>query len=198
MLDADEQPFDVYRVVQFFKCNEHISNDDIKHTIIQQLVKALDKISNFADEPQYALLGLVQYCLLAPTYLQVPYRDDQQLNEQNKMLKIQCYQQQRWNKLMEMIEKEQNKHNERELRRNHNTSSAPTQTGRPKQQQIPESKENDNTRTFINDTPTNRFVEPFDLTAIAKNVQNMKYYDADTEDTIKCRLRRCVKKANEG
>ena len=28
IIDADRRPFDVYRVIRYFKCNEHIKNED--------------------------------------------------------------------------------------------------------------------------------------------------------------------------
>ena len=167
--------------------------------MIHELTKALHKISQFHNNPQSALIGLIQYRLLAPTYLQVPYRDDYQINRQNKLLKIQFYEQQRWNKLMAIIEQEQNKHNERELRRINNLSPAtqnainPTTTApNPTEQKYPENN------TFINNLRSPPYTEPLDFNAIAQSAQRMKYFEDDAETTIKSRIRRCIKKAKKG
>ena len=197
ILDADNQPFDVYRTLQFIKCNEHIYNDEVKHTVINKLTKSLHKIAKFHTNPQLAMIGLLQYRLLAPTYLQVPYRDDYQINRKNKLLKIQYYEQQRWNKLMDMIEQEQNKHNERELRRinnlNRSNNDKPIRSNtNPTEQKYADSN------TFINDTQSQPFADPLDLNAIAHSAQRMKYYEDDTEKTIKQRIKRSIKKAKKG
>ena len=151
----------------------------------------MDKIAKFNTNPQNAILGLVQYRLLALTYLQVPYRDDHQINKRNKLLKIQYYEQQQWNKLMAIIENEQQKHNDRELRRsNNNQSNASTSTN------IDDHKQSN--PSFINDTQPTRYTEPLDLNSIANTAQQMKYYDNDSENTIKNRIRRCLNKAKKG
>ena len=210
-MDADQQPFDAYRVLQHFKCDEHILNDTTKYTIIKTLTDALHKIAKFQQDPKTAITGLIQYRLLAPTYLLVPYRDDIQLIKQNKLKRIQHYEQKRWNKLLNMIEYEQQKHNDRELRRNNNITndnnahngscSTPRNiSSEDDQKQILDT--NTQTRTaqhiFVDSTRSSPYQEPIDLNAVANNVQQMKYYHDDSENTIKQRIRRSIKKAKKG
>ena len=156
ILDADQQPFDSHRTLQYFKCDEQTT----KYTIIKKLTEALDEISKVQHDAKTATLGLVQYRLLASTYLLVPCRDDMQLNKQNKLKRIQYYEQKRWNKLTAMLEHEQQKHDDRELRKNHrnnntpdhhqhNNNAAPTD----EQKQIQPSQDNDtstNHHQFVN------------------------------------------------
>ena len=121
IIDAEGKPFDVDRVIKYVKCNEHVIDDGIKHQIVQDLVIALKKAIQYDENVAEAIEGLIQYRLLAPTSLQVPYRaDDISRNKLNKLQKIQFYHQKQWNRLMDLIDNEQYKHDQRELRRINN------------------------------------------------------------------------------
>ena len=205
MMDGDQQAFDIYRVLHSFQCDEHIYSETIKYDIIKKLTEAMDKISKFHRDPGTATPGLVQYRLLAPTYLHVPYRDDNQLNKQNKLRKIQYHEQKGWNKLLNIIEYEQQKHNDRELRRNNNilnNNSNNMLTFEDDQKQITEHEHNNNATNqqhcFVDSTRPSPYREPIDLNAVANNVQNMKYHHDDDENAVKQRIRRCTKKAKKG
>ena len=121
IIDAEGKPFDVYRVIRYIKCNENASDEGVKHQIVSDLKVALKKVIEYDVHNPTAIEGLMQYRLLAPTYVQRPYRsDDAARNKLNKLQKVQYHHQKKWNRLMEMIEHEQTKHDQRELRRINN------------------------------------------------------------------------------
>ena len=54
------------------------------------------------------------------------------------------------------------------------------------------------TTSFINDNQTTQHQTPLDINAIANDVEGMKYYEGDDTNTIKQRLKRCIKKVKKG
>ena len=117
-----------------------------------------------------------------------------------------------------MLECEQQKRNDRELRRSNNilqqqsssndTPSDPNAMNAtsadckyPCQDDLKQATTTNNhscnQNLFINDTQPTRYNEPFDLNAIANAAKEMEYYTDDDEVSIKQRIRRCLNKAKK-
>lgn len=106
---------------------------------------------------------------------------------------------------MNLIEMEQQKHNDRKLRPNMSQINQPNAPSAStiipdaddhKASQIPTTQRKP-PQPFINQSHANKFKEPLDLNFIAKNVQNVKYYHDDDQSVIRNRLRRSIKRAKK-
>ena len=84
IIDADRRPVDVYRVLQYFKCNEHVTNEDTKAEMLHLMVNACNQIAQFNDNPVIAMQGLIQYRLIGPAYTLIPYRSDEHAANQRR------------------------------------------------------------------------------------------------------------------
>ena len=202
IIDADRRHFDIRRIMRYFKMNENVTNAETKGHIIKHLVDAINKIAKYISDPITVMQGLIQYRLLGPTYLLAPYRSDEvTINQRDRKLRIQFYMNRQWNQLMNMIEREQDKHDQRELRRIKNMQNVDSKidvVDEIKCEQKICGTKNLNSSHFINDVTMNRHKMPADINSIAINVSNMKYYDDDDVGTIKHRMKRCIKKAQRG
>ena len=109
---------------------------------------------------------------------------------------------------MEMIDNEQDKHDDRELRRINNMkqqnqdqydSDNDQQTEESKQQSPASNTATTGTRTpFVNTTQVQPHLDPVDINAIAENAENVKHFEDDDEHVIRNRIKRCITKAQRG
>ena len=99
-----------------------------------------------------------------------------------------------------MIEEEQNKHDDRELRRSQNLSTHIDADDVKYAHDDHKSQSNASltTTAFINDNNNQQHQAPLDINAIADDVEAMKYFEGDNTNTIKQRLKRSIKKAKKG
>ena len=101
VINADGRPIDVYRTMNYIKCNEIVDDDSIKHQIVQDLNASLKKITMYSTNYAVAMQGMLQYRFIGPVHLQIPYRSKYTArNKANSLQKIQYYKQKRWNLLM--------------------------------------------------------------------------------------------------
>ena len=112
IVDADRLHFDIGRVLRYWKCNEEVKDDETKTDIMHIMTDAIAKIAQFNVNLNVAMEGLIQYALVGPTYLLDPYRrSEAAANIKQRKLRTQYL------KLMLLLEREQLKHDKRELRR---------------------------------------------------------------------------------
>jgi hypothetical protein len=212
--------------LQHFDTNNDIKNSNTKEELAKYISEAINKIVKCNTQYYTALEGAIQLRLLAPTFNLIPHRANNAANNQKQReLRKQYYKNKKWNSLMNLIEYEQTKRNNKTNKRNTNTINQHNQKQYHSiintinddiQQSNDEKKTNNqqsgnNKQDTINEINKQMQTEYIELlqskmlinhgnhiintNLLSQQADNIKYQTNETKEMIKNRIKRCISNA---